>query len=553
MSKRKLPSEIAFDFATNNLKYTDGPDYGKPLVLFDFQKDYFRAVLDPFDEAKQRRIVRVGVLSTPKKNTKTFMASFLSFLHIIHPAFAVRNGKVYCAANSREQAKICFDDVVKMFRSAGKEDPDDEAPGPFEQMVEITESTNTIRVIAHGHPAQGTVFKCLAANAGKIQGLKPHFAVLDEAGEASKRDLFDVIRKGMITNPNALMVAISTQSHDPNHFFSELIREGLNPANPTVVTHMYAADQDCDLLDEAQWFKANPALGLCIDLDVFRREMQEAARSPSALNAARRYSLNQQVNLVGSLVTTTDLDKVYPKEPVPNFSQAEPFKPKERLWLSLDMSSKIDLTALAAVSESGLVKGWGFKPDSLIDAHEIDDIKPYRFWTEAGWIVGTRGRSIDPKAITDKIEELHRDYEIVGLAFDRAKIDDVLRLLGDGIGCYLDGETPNGIRAIKHDQGPRGMGPAIEALELGILNQTIRFDGNPLMYSHLSFAEVKSDDQGNRWFVKPKTKGTMRIDLAVAAAMAVNLWSKRAWDDQPQEFIDPFESDDYVIPVYGVS
>jgi phage terminase large subunit-like protein len=550
MTKRKLPSEIAFDFAAQNLKYTDGPNYGKPLTLFEFQKDFFRAILDPYDEKKEKRIVRVGVASMPKKNTKTFMASFATFLHIIHPAFAARNGRVYCAANSRDQAKICFDDVVKMFRSAGKDDPDSEEPGPFESMVEILDSTNTIRVIAHGHPAHGTVFKCLAANAGKIQGLKPHFAVLDEAGEATKRDLFDVLRKGMLTNPNALMLAISTQSHDPNHFFSELVREGLNDANPTVVTHIYAADQDCDLLDEAQWFKANPALGLCIDLDAFRREMQEAARSPSALNAARRYSLNQQVNLVGSLVNVTDLNKCNPENPPIKFSDAERFNTKERLWLALDMSSKIDLTALVAVSESGLIKSWGFKPDSLIDAHEVNDIKPYRYWTEAGWIIGTKGRSIDPKAITDKIAELHEQFDIVGLAFDRAKIDDVLRLLSDSVGCYLDGEFANGIRAIKHDQGPRGMSPAIEAIELAILNQTIRFDGNPLMRTHMSFAEVKSDDKGDRWFVKPKGKHNMRIDLAVAAAMAVNLWSKRAWDDVPEEFVDPFEDDDFKIAVW---
>ena len=58
-----------------------------------------------------------------------------------------------------------------------------------------------------------------------------------------------------------LFVAISTQSNDLEHILSKLIDDGLSGADETTVCHLYAADEDCDLLDEEAWRAANPALG----------------------------------------------------------------------------------------------------------------------------------------------------------------------------------------------------------------------------------------------------------------------------------------------------
>lgn len=59
-------SEIAIRFIESNIVITDGPNYGQPLILAPYQKDFIRAVLDPTNN-RNKRIVRTGVLSIAKK------------------------------------------------------------------------------------------------------------------------------------------------------------------------------------------------------------------------------------------------------------------------------------------------------------------------------------------------------------------------------------------------------------------------------------------------------------------------------------------------------
>src|SRR5690606_624511 len=78
-----------------------------------------------------------------------------------------------------------------------------------------------------------------------------------------------------------LFITISTQSNDPEHILSKLIDDGLSDADDTTVCHLYAADEDCDLLDETGWKAANPALGDFRSYDELAVLARKAKRMPA--------------------------------------------------------------------------------------------------------------------------------------------------------------------------------------------------------------------------------------------------------------------------------
>ena len=85
---------------------------------------------------------------------------------------------------------------------------------------------------------------------------------------------------------------------------SELFAEILD--NPAVVSHVYAADEDCDISDERQWAKANPGLGSIKSLQYMRDEVERVLGVPSDEPSFRALDLNQAISPSREMVCTPD-------------------------------------------------------------------------------------------------------------------------------------------------------------------------------------------------------------------------------------------------------
>jgi phage terminase large subunit-like protein len=118
----------------------------------------------------------------------------------------------------------------------------------------------------------GSIYRAISAEAGTKHGYSPSVVIYDELAQARNRDLYDVLDSSFGARDEPLFVIISTQSNDPEHILSKLIDDGLSGADPSIMCHLHAADEGCDLDDQIQWKKANPAL------DVFRYREDLAGR-----------------------------------------------------------------------------------------------------------------------------------------------------------------------------------------------------------------------------------------------------------------------------------
>jgi phage terminase large subunit-like protein len=458
---------------------------GERFRLRAFQKKFIQAIYSPYYRDTHTRVVRRAVLSMARKNGKSALIACLVLAHLIGPE-AIQNGEIYSAANDREQAGVIFKLAAQIVRA------DPELMG----LLKIVDSTKTIACYGNG-----SVYRAISSESGTKHGLNPSVVIYDELAQSRDRVLYDVLDTAMGAREEPLFVTISTQSNDPLHILSQLIDDGLRNTDPTTVTHLYAVPDD---------FR---------DLEELRAQASRAKRMPSFESALRNLYLNQRVNSVSPLVPRAEWERCKDKTCA--------LQPKEKIVIALDLSATTDLTALVAVSMGDVdrLKAWFWKPGDLVQEHDTRDRAPYVQWVKDGWIDAPPGKAVDYAYVAKTVAEIISEYEVVGLAYDRWRIKHFIRELDAiGVDSYIEGldkERHGALKLVPWGQGFRDMAPAIDALEIAILESRLKHDGNPALTFCFNNAFALKDAAGNRKLDKSATR--FRIDGAVAATMAIGL------------------------------
>ncbi len=484
-----------------------GRGMGKPFKLEPFQKLFIRAIYEP--HLGPRRAVRRAILSMARKNGKTALIAAIVLAHLVGPE-AIVHGEIYSAANDRDQAAI----VYKFARQMVELDPE------LMEMIELVPSTKTM--IAR---RTGSVYRAISAEAGTKHGYLPSLVVYDELAQAKNRDLYDVLDTSFGARDEPLFIVISTQSNDPEHIMSKLIDDGLSGIDPAIVCHLYAADEDSELANETQWHKANPALGKFRDYEDLATSIRKAIRMPAEEPKVRNLFLNQRVSPVSSLISRAEWMAC---------AGEASLQQGDEVYLALDLSSVADLTALliGSVADPCRIEPHFWKPRDYLTEHASRDFGSgshrYREWAEAGHLRLSPGKSINPEAVALFIAEMTQRYKVKGMAYDRWRINDILREFDRiGLQAYEDKEGDkggDGLRLVPWGQGYKDMGPAIDALELAVIERQLIHPNNPVLNWNMANAVATMDPAGNRKLDKDKAR--FRIDGAVALSMLLGLRSR---------------------------
>lgn len=499
------------------LKVPSGSGQGKNIKLRDWQKQFIIDIYAPRAEGKRR--VRRAVFSVARKNGKTALIAALVLCHLVGPE-AVPNGEIYSAANDREQAGQVF----KFARQIIDMEPEFAPNSGTAAALTVVPSTKTIVC-----KSNGSFFRALSADAGTKHGLNPTLWIYDELAQARNQELYEVMNSSQGAREEPLGIVISTQSPDPEHPLSKLIDDGLNANDKRVLVHLYEVPETADVFDEANWPLANPALGDFKSLDDMRAEAAIASRQPSFENQYRNLQCNQRVDIHAPLIAKSEWKACQTGRAV---------ELGEEIYLGLDLSSVNDLSALVAVSAKrgeDRVKAWHWKPLDLLAHHAHRDNFDYvTHASERGgrWLSTTPGKLIDYELIAAHIAWVHENYKIMGLAYDRARMDDLKKeMRAAGLSFYDMKEEPihGAIRLVDWGQGFVSMAPAIDAVERSVISRRFEHDGNPILGFCFANATTVMDPAGNRKLDKSAQR--FRIDGAVSTAMAIGL----KYRDMPDE------------------
>ncbi len=520
-------SDAVIEFI-EKLTLPSGVGAGGKFKLRDWQKRFIREVYDP-QRPDGRRLVRRAILSMARKNGKTMLIAALVLCSICGPE-AIQNGEIISAANSREQASEVFKDIKQIV----------EADEDLQEILEVTESRKNIYC-----PSNGTTYRAISKDSKTKHGQNPSVIIFDEMAQSPKvgRDgvptLYETLRSSQGAQLEPLFFVISTQSHDPTHPLSMLIDRGLatnddgTKRDPETVCHLYAAPEDCDLMDPAAHAAANPAYGDFCSAEMIMGEAANANDLPSFEPAFRNLHLNQRVSPLAGLIQAADWRACY--------DPATTLKPGEDVFLGLDYADVgVDLCALTVLSanDGSRLEAFFWKPEQSIDTHAANDDFNYRLMVKQGHLLPCNGRTIEHRDVAEKIIELTQTYNVLGMAYDRYRVDLLLKYFNE-VGFPVTNEKGGqGLRIVPFGQGTREMGPAIDAFERAVLNREIKHPGNPLLtWTILNALVNKPGHSGDRVLDKGKSKN--RIDGAVATVMSFGLRAREHTPKVSNPWEDP--------------
>lgn len=478
----------------------EGAKVGQPMKLLKFQRKF---ILDVFDNKSG---TSRAYLSVGRKNGKSALIAAIVLAHLVGPE-AKQNSQIISGARSREQAALVFKLAEKMVRLS----PD------LAKIIRIVPSQKMLIGLM-----MNVEYKAISAEAGTAHGLSPILAILDEVGQVrGPQDSFiEAIETAQGAHDKPLLIAISTQASTDGDLFSIWLDDAANAKDKRIVSHLYTAPKDCDILDRKAWRKANPAVGEFRSLQDIEDFAAQADRMPAKANSFRWLYLNQRIEAQSPFLSKAEWEaNSFPLE----------VEAGDTCYAGLDLSASRDLTALVLVFPKDGVyhvqPHFWLPEDGLRDKAEAEKV-PWDLWAKEGHLRTIPGPVIIPEVIAQAIAEVNETYNLQLMAYDRWRIHDLQREL-DAIGANV-AMQPFG-------QGYRDMAPAVDKLEQLVAERKLCHGNHPILNMNAAGAIVESDPAGNRKL--HKSKSYSKIDGLVALAMALGsmsyeeVQSSSPWDD----------------------
>ena len=490
--------ERVIAFIHKYCRVPEGKLVGQPIKLMPFQEAFLKEIYD------NPHGTHTAVLSIARKNGKTALIACILIAHIAGPE-AVLNSQIVSGAMSRDQASIVFNLAVKIINLS-------------------PELSSRIRIFPSGKRLLGisknVEYKALAADGKTAHGLSPILAILDELGqvEGPTDPFIEAVETAQGAYDNPLKIIISTQARTDNDMLSLIIDA---PDDPHIVKHIYRAPEEASLEDPRTWEIANPALGVFNSLSNIKKHLAKALAIPSFEPSFRNLICNMRVEAIAPFVTKTTW--------LANGAVPDEAKGK-KIWAGLDLSQVKDLTALVLVDEDGGVHCKFWLPEFGLKERVREDRVPYDLWVKQGFLTLTPGKAVDYRMVAAEMKQVFAKYDVQGVGFDRWRIDMLKPWLA------MEGLTDVDIDKFRDfGQGHASMTPALDALEVKLLNEQLKHGENPILTMCASNVKVDTSGGGKK-FDKRKYRG--RIDGMVALAMAVGVMphasteeTKRTWDD----------------------
>ncbi|MCW1431388.1 terminase large subunit [Novosphingobium sp. JCM 18896] len=480
-------------FVETMCRVPEGPLVGQPVRLADFQEAFFYAIYD------NEVVTKKALLSIARKNSKTATISMIVLVHTVGPE-AKLNSRINSGGRSRKQAAEVYNYASKMVQLSPK----------LRQYCRLIPSNKKII----GLP-MNVEYEALSAEGSTTHGGSPIVAIVDEAGQIKgpQDDFWDALTTGQGAYDDALLIVISTQAPTDADLFSIELDNAERSQNPSTVSHVYAAPEDCELDDESAWEAANPAMGLFRSRNDVEEHARGAKEMPSNEPTFRVLYLNQRINMVSAFVSAS----------VWKQGNETPGALEGVVYGGLDLSATTDLTALVLTSRvDGLLHvhpTFWMPEDSVMEAKKRDKA-PYDVWVKQGLLRTTPGKVIDYDFVARDIGQITAGLNIAKIGFDRWRMDRMKGALErQGVELPLE---PFG-------QGYVSMSPALDALEADLLNGVVRHGGHPVLAMCAANAVAVPDPAGNRKL--DKSKATGRIDGLVALTMAEGVEAMHAETD----------------------
>jgi len=480
----EVAAKRAVDFI-QLLPQSIGEFAGQPLKLEGWQV-FVISMIFGWKKLDGRRRFKTGYVEIPRKNGKTTLAAAVALYALIADKEA--GAQIYFAATKKDQAKICFTEAVNMIKQSGL------------KKYGVDTFTNAITF-------NGSTAKPLSADEDTMSGLNTHCAIIDELHEHKTSGVVDLITTSIGSRTQPFIFEITTAGKNKktvcyeHHLLTEQILEG-SKTDDSWFGIIFTIDKEDDWTNPEIWHKANPNLFVSKKIEYMNDQYTKASNMVSYTNTFLQLDLN----------VWTDSHSRWIEDEIWMSRISEPDLTGAVCFGGLDLASVRDFSAFVLCfelpDETVYFKRYFWIPEYTYEQRRMNATSTELLrWRESGALKVTAGNAQNQTVILRDIIELHKQYDIKAIGFDRHKAETLASLLfNEDIEVYAFG------------QGYVSMSNPTKDLEKAYLNNLCSHDGNPVQRWMMGNVLIISDAAEN---IKiDKDKSNEKVDGAVAEVMA---------------------------------
>jgi phage terminase large subunit-like protein len=413
--------------------------------------------------------------------------------------------EVYSVATKKDQARIVFNEAERMVKAS---------PDLKKRITSYRDSLSIAGTAAKFQP--------LSSDEDSLDGPRPQCIIADEihAWASKARKLWDVLSNALGKRRSPVFIAITTAGQGEESLcrqqnrYSEKVLTGVHE-DDSWFCWVCGLDDEDDFTDPANWIKANPNLGVSVNIKELAEAINKAKGDPASLNGVLRLRLGVWTQAVEAFIPMEEWGLC--NAPI----DLESLK-KQPCFGGLDLSTTTDISAFVLLFPPyGDRTKWVVLPEFFLPKDNIEkrtkrDRVPYDSWSRNGKFNLTNGNVIDYEAIRLKIVQLSETYDLREIAYDPWNCQETATWLQDH--GFIVSPVRQGFVTLA--------GPTKRLLEL-VMTHDLAHLGNPVLRWMASNVVADSDATGS---VKPdKTKSSEKIDgisaliCALSRAMVVTI------------------------------
>ena len=466
-----------------------------PIQVFQF------ANILGFYRTPEKRLCRDALLFVPRKYSKTTSVASRAIYDLL---FGDANAQAYVAANSYDQAQICFGEIKNILKSLDKR---------FKNFKINREQVFSKR------RGRTSFARCLASNPDKLDGLNASTVILDEFSQADSAELKNVLTSSMGARVNPMTIVITTASDKLESPFVNMLNSYKavlrgEVENDSIFAHIFEPDVNDAEDDPHTWAKVQPHLGITVQADYYENEYRKAQMTAEDMLTFRTKLLNLFVQDEAKVWFTSGEIEAMCKDD----NDLKTLKNRPDAMVAVDLSVCDDFSSVSYNIYLPEIKMFHihndyYFPRKMLISHPNREL--YERWAADGYLRLCDGNVIDYRMIVNDINARNREsVRILNIGYDPYKSMEFVNMMGASGAKKV-------LQPIKQTYGT--FTSPVESFEIAARTGRVTFNYNPINWYCFGNAVIDEDRLENR---KPiKKSQNAKIDGAVTSVMTFYLYN----------------------------
>ncbi len=431
-----------------------------------------------------------------RKNGKSTIASGLALFLLV--ADNETGAEVYSVATKVDQARIVWDDAVRMLSMSGLKD-----------VLTVMKGRNEIKC-----DPTFSKFTPLSSDSNSLDGLNIHCFIADEIHAWKDRNLYGVLETATGSRTQPIAFTISTAGWLLTGVGKDIFDDGIGilqdyGCEEEVFTLNYTIDDKDKWNDSSVWIKSNPCLGASVQIDDIERLCRKAER----LTSERPNFLTKRLNIfVNNAEAYFDQTKVYACAD-PTASIAD-FKGRD-CYIGIDFAEYVDLASVCYLfpNPNGTFNVFydNFLPHSALDKVTEQMKQRYYALDDEGYLNILSGDVMDHATLEGVLREAKANYNIKSIAYDPYHMTQIANQL-----------EKDRYPMVSITQTMANLSEAAKLLSRYIEDKSLIYNGDKTFEWCCSNTMAKVDDKANVKLFRENPR-VHKIDAVIATVIAISM------------------------------